>query len=166
MSSSVFVRDVFPSAPGQVRGSCAELLRAEGPSMHTGKSEVRIHSKCAALLGMLGHHHGFADFADLTDLCWKQDERVECAQDADLLRPKAAQEKAHPNKSLVSGFCMAPGQGQGRAVYFTHETLTHEDNMTGIIPCCCDAILLDVYICEMGFKLDLKEHKKTPTLSF
>ncbi|MCJ8734608.1 hypothetical protein PDJAM_G00237320 [Pangasius djambal] len=84
--------------------------------MHTGKSEVRIHSKCAALLGMLGHHHGFTDFAELTDLCWKQDERVECVQDADLLRPKtaAAQEKAHPSKSHTSSFCMAPGQGQGQ----------------------------------------------------
>lgn len=106
-----------PSSPGQVRGSCGELLCTEGSNMHTGKSEVRIHSKCAALLGMLGHHHGFTDFADLTDLCWKQDECVDCVQDADLLlRPKtvAGQEKAHPNKSHTSSFCMAPGQGQGQ----------------------------------------------------
>ncbi|XP_060788577.1 zinc finger protein GLIS1 isoform X1 [Neoarius graeffei] len=88
--------------------------------MHTGKSEVRIHSKCAALLGMLGHQHGFTDFADLTDLCWKQDERVECVQDVQgadlLLRPKTVvgQEKAHLNKSHTSSFCMAPGQGQGQ----------------------------------------------------
>lgn len=80
--------------------------------MHTGKSEVCIHSKCAALLGMLGHHHSFTDFSDLTDLCWKQDERAECLQDTELLRLKTAQEKQHPDKT--SGFCMGPGQGQGK----------------------------------------------------
>ncbi|KAM9475595.1 zinc finger protein GLIS1 isoform 2-T2 [Clarias gariepinus] len=114
MSSSVFVHDLLASPPGQVRGSSGE-----GSNMHTGKSEVRIHSKCAALLGMLGHHHSFNDFADLTDLCWKQDERAECVQDADLIRQKAAaaaaQEKAHQNKSHTPSFCMAPGQGQGHA---------------------------------------------------
>ncbi|KAF4072684.1 hypothetical protein AMELA_G00265710 [Ameiurus melas] len=82
--------------------------------MHTGKSDVRVRSKCAALLGMLGHHHGFAELADLTDLCWKQDERVERLQDADFVLAKTAtaQEKAHPNKSHTPSFCMAPGQGQ------------------------------------------------------
>lgn len=124
MSSSGFLHDFPPpSAPGQVRGSRGELLCAEGSNMHTGKSEVRIHPKCAALLGMLGHHHGFTDFADLTDLCWKQDASVECVQDADLLRTKTArtQDKAHANKSHTASFCMAPGQGQGRGVHlFLH----------------------------------------------
>ncbi|XP_046726247.1 zinc finger protein GLIS1 isoform X2 [Silurus meridionalis] len=82
--------------------------------MHTGKSEVRIHSKCAALLGMLGHQHA-ADFAELTDLCWKADERVEGGLDTDLLRaPKTAQEKVRPSRSRTSSFCMAPGQGPGQ----------------------------------------------------
>ncbi|GAA6075564.1 zinc finger protein GLIS1 isoform X2, partial [Tachysurus ichikawai] len=80
--------------------------------MHTGKSEVCIHSKCAALLGMIGHHHGFTGFAELTDLCWKRDERAECVHDAELVRLKTDQEKQHPEKSHTSGFCTAPGQGR------------------------------------------------------
>ncbi|XP_062854792.1 zinc finger protein GLIS1 [Trichomycterus rosablanca] len=95
--------------------------------MHTAKSEVRVHPKCAALFGMLGHHHGLTDFPNLTDLCWKRDECEENVPDVDSLgeccaspKTNSVQEKlqhTHSVKAHTLNYCMAPAHGHehGRA---------------------------------------------------
>lgn len=100
--------------------------------MHTGKSEVQVHPKCAALFGMLGHHHGLTDFPNLTDLCWRRDECEEnvpdslgecCASPKAFTVPDKPQH-THSIKAHTLNYCMAPahghelGHGAGRPALF------------------------------------------------